>query len=149
MIRIFVTGGTFDKEYDMINGRLYFNETNIDDMLQKGRCTVPYTVETLMTIDSLEMTERDREKILSGCKNTLEDKILITHGTYTMALTGEYLAKENLPKTIVITGAMIPYSFGSIDGFFNLGNAIGFVQTLPPGVYIAMNGTYFKWDEVQ
>jgi L-asparaginase len=148
MIRIFVTGGTFDKEYDMINGRLYFNETNVDEMLQKGRCTVPYTVETLMMVDSLEMTDRDREKILLGCKNTLEDKLLITHGTDTMTLTGEYLAKANLPKTIVITGAMIPYSFGSSDGFFNLGNAIGFVQSLPIGVYIAMNGTYFKWDEV-
>jgi L-asparaginase len=149
MIRIFVTGGTFDKEYDMINGRLYFNETNVDEMLRKGRCTVPYTVETLMMVDSLEMTERDREKILSGCKTTLEDRILITHGTDTMTTTGEYLAKANLSKTIVITGAMIPYSFGSSDGFFNLGNAIGFVQSLLPGVYIAMNGTYFKWNEVQ
>lgn len=150
MIRIFVTGGTFDKEYDMINGRLYFNETNVDEMLQKGRCTVLYTIETLMMIDSLEMTDSDREKILNSCKNTIEDRILITHGTDTMTLTGEFLAKSPLNKTIVITGAMIPYSLGfSSDGMFNLGNAIAFAQVLPPGVYIAMNGKYFPWNEVK
>lgn len=149
MIRIFITGGTFDKEYDMINGRLYFNQTNVDEMLLKGRCTVPHTVETLMMLDSLEMTDRDREKILESCKTTQEDKIIITHGTDTMTQTGEYLAKANLSKTIVLTGAMIPYSFGSSDGFFNLGNAIAFSQTLPKGVYIAMNGTYFLWNEVK
>lgn len=149
MIRILITGGTFDKEYDMINGRLYFNQTNVDEMLQKGRCTVPHTVETLMMIDSLEMTDKDREKILKTCAETHEDKIVITHGTDTMTITGEYLAKANLNKTIVITGAMIPYSFGSSDGFFNLGNAIAFAQTLKPGVYIAMNGTYFQWNEVK
>lgn len=149
MIRILITGGTFDKEYDMINGRLYFNQTNVDEMLLKGRCTVPHTVETLMMIDSLEMADRDREKILKACAETNEDKIVITHGTDTMTVTGEYLAKANLSKTIVITGAMIPYSFGSSDGFFNLGNAIAFAQTLKPGVYIAMNGTYFHWNEVK
>lgn len=149
MIRILITGGTFDKEYDMINGRLYFNQTNVDEMLLKGRCTVPHTVETLMMIDSLEMTDRDREKILMACTETNEDKIVITHGTDTMTVTGEYLAKASLNKTIVITGAMIPYSFGSSDGFFNLGNAIAFAQTLKPGVYIAMNGTYFNWNEVK
>lgn len=149
MIRILVTGGTFDKEYDMINGRLYFNQTNVDEMLLKGRCTVPHTVETLMMIDSLEMTDIDREKILRSCTDTNEDKIVITHGTDTMTLTGEFLAKAHLNKTIVITGAMIPYSFGSSDGFFNLGNAIAFAQTLPVGVYIAMNGKYFHWNEVR
>lgn len=150
MIRIFVTGGTFDKQYDMINGRLYFNETNVDEMLTKGRCTVPYTVETLMMIDSLEMTDTDRSRILKACQNTLEDKIVITHGTDTMTTTGEYLANEKLEKTIIITGAMIPYSLGfSSDGMFNLGNAIAFSQTLPAGVYIAMNGKYFKWNEVK
>jgi len=149
MIRILITGGTFDKEYDMINGRLYFNQTNVDEMLQKGRCTVPHTIETLMMIDSLEMTDKDRVKILKTCAETHEDKIVITHGTDTMTITGEYLAKANLDKTIVITGAMIPYSFGSSDGFFNLGNAIAFAQTLTPGVYIAMNGTYFQWNEVK
>lgn len=149
MIRLFVTGGTFDKEYDMINGRLYFNQTNVDEMLNKGRCTVPHTVETLMMLDSLEMTDRDREKILKSCQETFEDKIIITHGTDTMSVTAEFLAKAAIPKTIVITGAMIPYSLGSSDGLFNLGNAVGFVQTLPVGVYIVMNGTYFNWDEVK
>jgi L-asparaginase len=149
MIRIFATGGTFDKEYDMINGRLYFNQTNIDEMLQKGRCTMPYTIETLMMIDSLEMTDSDRAKILSHCKSTVEDKILITHGTDTITDTAAFLAKENLNKTIVFTGALIPYSLGSSDGMFNLGSAFAFVQTLPVGVYIVMNGKYFLWDEVQ
>lgn len=149
MIRLLITGGTFDKEYDMINGRLYFNQTNIDEMLLKGRCTVPHTVETLMMVDSLEMTDRDRDKILKACTENQEDKIVITHGTDTMTATGEYLAKANLNKTIVITGAMIPYSFGSSDGFFNLGSAIAFAQSLPKGVYIAMNGTYFLWNEVK
>lgn len=149
MIRIFVTGGTFDKEYDMINGRLYFNQTNVDEMLNKGRCTVPHTVETLMMIDSLEMDDSDRAIILTSCQNTFEDKIIITHGTDTMSNTAEFLAKADIQKTIVITGAMIPYSLGSSDGLFNLGNAVAFVQTLPIGVYIVMNGTYFNWDEVK
>lgn len=149
MIRIFATGGTFDKEYDMINGRLYFNQTNLDEMLQKGRCTMPYTIETLMMIDSLEMTDSDREKILSHCKSTVEDKILITHGTDTMTETAAFLANEKLNKTIVFTGALIPYSLGSSDGMFNLGSAFAFVQTLPVGVYIVMNGKYFQWNEVQ
>lgn len=150
MIRIFVTGGTFDKEYDMINGQLYFNETNIDEMLEKGRCTIAHTTETLMMIDSLDMTDNDREKILSACKDAAEDKILITHGTDTMTETGAYLAKALLNKTIVLTGAMIPYSLGfSSDGMFNLGNALAFVQTLPPGVYIAMNGKFALWNKVK
>lgn len=149
MIRIFATGGTFDKEYDMINGRLYFNQTNIDEMLQKGRCTMPYTIETLMMIDSLEMNDTDREKILSHCKSIVEDKILITHGTDTITETAAYIAKEKLNKTIVFTGALIPYSLGSSDGMFNLGSAFAFVQTLPIGVYIVMNGKYFLWNEVQ
>jgi L-asparaginase len=149
MIRIFVTGGTFDKEYDMINGRLYFNETNVGEMLSKGRCTVSHTVETLMMIDSLEMTDRDREKILTNCQSVIEEKIIITHGTDTMSETAEFLAKANLNKTIIITGAMIPYAFGSSDGFFNLGCAIAFAQSLPIGIYVAMNGTYFNWNEVK
>jgi L-asparaginase len=150
MIRIFVTGGTFDKEYDMINGRLYFNQTNVDEMLQKGRCTIPHTIETLMMIDSLEMTDRDREKILKYCSQTQEDRIVITHGTDTMTITGEYIAKANLNKTIVITGAMIPYSLGfSSDGMFNLGTSVAFAQSLQSGVYISMNGQYFEWNEVK
>lgn len=148
-IRILITGGTFDKEYDMINGRLDFEETHVPEMLKLGRCTVETEIRTLMMIDSLEMTNIDRELILHNCKTVPEDKILLTHGTDTMSITAEYLAKANLPKTIVITGAMIPYKFGSSDGFFNLGAALAFLQTLPHGVYVAMNGRYFTWDNVR
>ncbi|ANI90517.1 asparaginase [Arachidicoccus ginsenosidimutans] len=148
-IRILVTGGTFDKEYDMINGKLDFEETHVPEMLKLGRCTVSTEIRTLMMVDSLEMTNTDRELILHNCKTVPEDKILLTHGTDTMSVTAEYLAKANLPKTIVITGAMIPYKFGSSDGFFNLGAALAFLQTLPHGVYVAMNGRYFTWDNVR
>lgn len=148
-IRILITGGTFDKEYDMINGRLDFEETHVPEMLKLGRCTVDTEIRTLMMIDSLEMTGTDRELILHNCRTVPEDKILLTHGTDTMSITAEYLAKANLPKTIVITGAMIPYKFGSSDGFFNLGAALAFLQTLPHGVYVAMNGRYYTWDNVR
>jgi len=145
-IRILVTGGTFDKEYDMINGKLHFEETHVPEMLKLGRCTLNVEIRTVMMIDSLEMTDADRELLLHNCKAAPEDKILITHGTDTMAQTAAYLAKEQLDKTIVITGAMIPYKFGSSDGFFNLGAAMAFLQTLPTGVYVAMNGRYYHWD---
>jgi len=147
-IRILVTGGTFDKEYDMINGKLDFDKTHVPEMLRLGRCTVPTEVRTVMMIDSLEMTDTDREVILHNCINAPEDKILITHGTDTMQQTAAYLAARNLPKVIVLTGAMIPYKFGSSDGFFNLGSALAFLQTLPVGVYVVMNGRYYHWDNV-
>jgi len=148
-IRILITGGTFDKEYDMLNGKLDFEETHVPEMLKLGRCTVDCEVRTLMMIDSLEMTDNDRELILHNCKSAPEERILITHGTDTMELTAAYLAAANLSKTIVITGAMIPYKFGSSDGFFNLGSALAFLQTLPHGVYVAMNGRYYPWDNVR
>ncbi len=147
-IRILVTGGTFDKEYDMINGKLDFDETHVPEMLRLGRCTVPVEVRTVMMIDSLEMTDTDREVIYHNCKNAPEDRILITHGTDTMQQTAAYLAGRKLEKVIVITGAMIPYKFGSSDGFFNLGAALAFLQTLPAGVYVVMNGRYYHWDNV-
>jgi L-asparaginase len=143
-IRIFITGGTFDKEYDMINGQLYFNETHIPEMLKLGRCTIDVDIRTLMMIDSLEMTDADRQIIVNQCKNCEEGNIIITHGTDTMEITAAQLQAANIPKTIVITGALIPYKFGSSDGFFNLGSALAFVQTLPHGVYVTMNGRYFK-----
>jgi len=148
-IFIFVTGGTFDKEYDMINGKLYFDETHIPEMLDLGRCTLDIKVRTLMMVDSLVMTTQDREIIRDNCERSDAQKIVITHGTDTMVQTAELLAKANLGKTIIITGALIPYKFGSSDGFFNLGNALAFAQTLSPGVYIAMNGEYFLWNEVE
>ncbi|HVU56779.1 MAG TPA: asparaginase domain-containing protein [Puia sp.] len=148
-IRIFVTGGTFDKEYNELTGELFFKETHLPEMLNRARCTIDVTVRTLMMIDSLNMSEEDRELIVHQCRAAEEDKIIITHGTDTMSVTARVLAEKVKDKTIVITGAMIPYKFGSSDGFFNLGGALAFAQTLPHGVYVAMNGRYFTWDNVR
>ena len=148
-IRIFITGGTFDKEYNELNGELYFKDTHLQDLLEMGRNKVPVVITTLMLIDSLEMTDGDRERIVQECRECAENKIIITHGTDTMADTAGILAKSSMNKTIVLTGAMIPIKFGSSDGLFNLGGAMAFVQTLPPGVYVAMNGRYFNWDNVR
>jgi L-asparaginase len=149
-IRILVTGGTFDKEYDELHGRLFFKETHILEMLRLGRCRVPVTVETVMMMDSLDMTEADRLRIAEICRHTPEDRIVITHGTDTMVETAAVLAHERTAKTIVLTGAMVPWAFGSSDGLFNLGSALSFAQTLPSaGVYVAMNGRCFKWDDVR
>lgn len=147
-IRIFITGGTFDKEYNELNGQLYFKDTHMSDLLELGRCRVKVEIRTLMMIDSLEMTDQDRELIIHQCNNCEESKIVITHGTDTMADTAKALAKKVMDKTIILTGAMIPIKFGSSDGLFNLGSALAFAQTLPPGVYVAMNGRYFNWDNV-
>jgi L-asparaginase len=149
MIRILVTGGTFDKEYDEIGGTLFFKETHVPEMLRLGRCRAPVIVETLMLVDSLHMTTGDRVRIAERCLSAPEDRIVITHGTDTMVETAAALAEAVSGKTIVLTGAMVPYAFGSSDGLFNLGSAISFVQVLEPGVYIAMNGTHFTWDNVK
>jgi L-asparaginase len=148
-IRIFITGGTFDKEYNELNGQLYFKDTHMSDLLEMGRCRVPVEIRTLMMIDSLEMTDEDRELIIHQCNNCDETQIVITHGTDTMAETAKILAKKVPNKTIILTGAMIPIKFGSSDGLFNLGSALAFAQTLPPGVYVAMNGRYFNWNNVR
>lgn len=148
-IRIFITGGTFDKEYNEITGQLYFNDTHMHDLLDMGRCRVPVEIRTLMMIDSLEMTNEDRELIAHQCNQCEEDLIVITHGTDTMAETAKMLANAVKDKTVVLTGAMIPIKFGSSDGLFNLGSALAFVQSLPNGVYVAMNGRYFKADNVR
>ncbi len=149
MIRIFVTGGTFDKTYDEIRGRLSFGDTHLPEMLTLGRARVPLSIRTLMMIDSLDMTDADREIIVRNCAQCGESRIVITHGTDTMVETAAALARGAPGKTIVLTGAMIPYAFGSSDGLFNLGSALSFVQVLPPGVYIAMNGQHFSWDRVR
>jgi L-asparaginase len=149
MLRVFVTGGTFDKTYDEIRGRLSFGETHVPEMLTLGRSRVELTVETLMMIDSLEMTDIDRERIVARCAECLERQIVVTHGTDTMVETARVVADSISDKTIVLTGAMIPYAFGSSDGLFNLGSALSFAQVLPPGVYIAMNGQCFPWDRVR
>jgi L-asparaginase len=147
-IRLFITGGTFDKQYDEIHGKLFFRDTHVSEMLRLGRCRLQLEVRTLMMIDSLEMTDSDRRLILENCRQAAEERIVITHGTDTMADTARVLGEAALPKTIVLTGAMVPYAFGSSDGLFNLGSALSFVQTLPHGVFIAMNGHAFPWDDV-
>jgi L-asparaginase len=148
-IQVFVTGGTFDKEYNYITGSLYFKDTHLPSMFQRGRCTLDIDVKTLMMVDSLEMTTKDRDYILEECVETPHSKIILTHGTDTMVNTAKVLAAANIDKTIVITGAMIPYAFGtSSDGFFNLGASLAFVQVLPRGVYVCMNGKIFDWDKV-
>lgn len=147
-VRILVTGGTFDKEYDEITGKLYFKDTHMREILDLGRSKLQVKIRTLMLIDSLEMTDADRRLILENCRAVDEDQIVITHGTDTMTTTAQVLAKADLGKTIVLTGAMIPYKFGSSDGLFNFGGALAFAQALNPGVYIAMNGRVFDWDKV-
>jgi L-asparaginase len=148
-IRVFVTGGTFDKEYNELDGRLFFQDTHVPEMLRLGRCLLDAEVRELMMIDSLDMNEDDRRAIAAECRNAGETRIVITHGTDTMVETAAHLGREIQGKTIVLTGAMIPYKFGSSDGMFNLGSALAFVQTLPTGVYIAMNGRWFAWDRVR
>ena len=152
MIRIFVTGGTFDKRYDELRGALSFAETHLPEMLRLGRSRVDVAIDTLMMIDSLDMTDDDRSAIVSRCSGTREAQIVITHGTDTMVDTARALGTAGAAlaaKTVVLTGAMVPYAFGSSDGLFNLGSALSFVQVLPPGVYVAMNGRCFAWDRVR
>ncbi len=148
-IRIFVTGGTFDKEYNELTGKLFFKDSHLQEMLKLGRCKLDVEVRTLMMIDSLEMTDADRKIVLENCVTCEDDRIIVTHGTDTMEQTAALLGSEVHDKTVVLTGAMIPYKFGSSDGLFNLGSALAFVQTLPHGVYIAMNGRCFNWNNVR
>ncbi len=148
-IRLFVTGGTFDKEYDEIHGRLFFQDTHLPQMLELGRSRVDVRVRTLMMIDSLEMTDSDRELIAHNCAEAPERHIVITHGTDTMVQTARVLAETVKGKTIVLTGAMIPIAFGSSDGLFNLGGAVTAAQSLPTGVWVTMNGRIFRWDNVR
>lgn len=148
-VRIIVTGGTFDKEYDELTGTLHFEQTHLPEMLQRGRCMLDVQVDVLMMIDSLEMKESHRQRIVQACRDAPESRLLITHGTDTMVETAQYLAAAALSKTIVLTGAMVPYAFGSSDGLFNLGSALSFVQCMPAGVYVAMNGRYFTADNVE
>jgi L-asparaginase len=148
-LRIFITGGTFDKEYNELDGTLFFKDTHLPEMLKLGRCKVPVEIRTLMLVDSLEMTDADRQIIVEQCRKCKEDRIVITHGTDTMEETAMVLGKSITEKTIILTGAMVPYKFGSSDGLFNLGSALAFAETLPRGIYVAMNGRCFLWDNVK
>lgn len=142
-IRVLITGGTFDKEYDEIHGRLFFKDSHLSEMLTLGRSRLPLEMRTVMMVDSLDMTDSDRSLIVEQCRATPENRIVITHGTDTMAETARYIDGRITGKTIVLTGAMVPYKFGSSDGLFNLGSALAFVQAVSPGVYVAMNGRCF------
>jgi L-asparaginase len=154
-LRILVTGGTFDKTYDEIHGVLSFRETHLPQMLRLGRSRVDVAIQTLMMIDSLDMTDADRAAIVRASTECDESCIVITHGTDTMVETAQAIAAARgrdaglAEKTVVLTGAMVPYAFGSSDGLFNLGSALSFAQVLPPGVYVAMNGQHFAWDKVR
>jgi len=149
-IRILITGGTFDKEYDELTGRLFFKDTHLPEMLRRGRCLLDVAAETVMMVDSLELDDRGRQQIVTRARQCEERAVVVTHGTDTMVRTAHALAAAEIPeKTIVLTGAMVPYAFGSSDGLFNLGSALSFVQVLPPGVYVAMNGQHFRWDRVR
>ena len=148
-IRILVTGGTFDKEYDELRGTLYFRQTHLPEMLQLGRSRLDVSVETLMMMDSLDMSDAERDRIVAACRSCDETHIVVTHGTDTMVETARALAEGVSGKTIVLTGAMVPYAFGSSDGLFNLGSALSFAQVLPEGVYVAMSGRWFPWDNVR
>ena len=148
MIKIFVTGGTFDKDYDEKNGKLYFKKTHMNEILKLGRSKVDVSIETLMMLDSLDMKGSDRRLIVEKCTKSEENHIVITHGTDTMTDTARALGLKKLNKTIVITGAMIPYKFGTSDGLFNIASALAYVQTLTRGVYVAMNGRVFTYDKV-
>lgn len=147
-VRIIATGGTFDKEYNELTGELYFTKTHLKEVLKLGRCKLPVSITPLMLKDSLFMTDTDREEILRACKKSKEKDIVITHGTDTMEATAQYLGGRINDKTIVLTGAMIPYKFGTSDGIFNLASALSFAQALNPGVYVAMNGKLFTFDNV-
>jgi L-asparaginase len=148
-LRLIVTGGTFDKQYDELNGTLAFSTTHVEDVLRRGRSEVPLVVEVLMLKDSLDLTDADRARIVASARASAEPRIVVTHGTDTMVESARALAAADLDKTIVLTGAMIPYVFGSSDGLFNLGSALSFAQVLPPGVFVAMNGRVFPWDNVR
>lgn len=149
IIKLLITGGTFDKEYNELNGELFFRKTHLSEMLSLGRSRVPVKVKTLMMIDSLFMTAAHRARVLKECLASREKHLVITHGTDTMPETAAVLGRRITDKTVVLTGAMVPYKFGSSDGMFNLGSALSFAQVLPPGVYIAMNGRYFNWNNVR
>lgn len=148
-IRLLITGGTIDKQYNPITGELVFPQTHLPEMLKQGRCKASIEAETVMLKDSLEMDDNDRKQVLEKCQSYKEDKIVITHGTDTMVETAQVLGKNLKDKTIVLLGAMVPHTISNSDALFNLGCAISAVQTLPKGVYIVMNGKVFSWDNVR
>ncbi|KQQ88577.1 asparaginase domain-containing protein [Massilia sp. Leaf139] len=147
-LRLIATGGTFDKHYNELNGVLGFSDSHMPDVLKRARLTIPVELEVLPLLDSLDMQDVDRARILASCQAASEKAIVIVHGTDTMPQTAAVLGAANLGKTVVLTGAMIPYEIANSDALFNLGFACGVAQTLAPGVYVGMNGQVFAWDNV-
>lgn len=148
-LRILATGGTFDKHYDEIAGKLTFANSHLKDVIARARITLPIELEVVAMLDSLDMQDGDRANVLAACQRSAESALVIIHGTDTMRATADVLGNANLDKTIVLTGAMIPYEIANSDALFNFGFACGIAQTLPAGVYIAMNGQIFNWDRVR
>jgi L-asparaginase len=155
-LRIIITGGTFDKQYDAIRGQLTFKETHLPDIIERVRCSLPIALESNQMVDSLDMQDENRQRVLAACRRAGEELIVITHGTDTMAETaavlGEALSSGDaalVGKRIVLTGAMVPYSVSGSDALFNLGCAVMASQLVPSGVYIAMNGRCFPWHQVK
>lgn len=149
-MKILITGGTIDKQYNPLDGALIFNESAVMDMLLQSRNTVETDIQTLMLKDSLEMNDDDRQIISQACYSSNDTQIIITHGTDTMVETArEIAANLSADKTVVLLGAMVPYQFKQSDALFNLGCAMTAVQILPAGVYITMNGQVFDYREVQ
>ena len=147
--RIIVTGGTFDKHYDAIKGELTFKETHLPAILEQARVTIPVAIEINQLIDSLHMTDEHRHGVLAACRAAPERSIVVVHGTDTMAETARVVGSAQLEKTIVFTGAMIPYSVQGSDALFNLGFALAMAQSLQPMTWVAMNGRVFRWDNVK
>lgn len=147
-LRLIATGGTFDKHYNELNGVLGFAESHLPEVIKRSRMTVPVALEVLPLLDSLDMGDLDRQRVLAACQASAEKAIVIVHGTDTMRDTAAVLGEAELGKTIILTGAMIPYEIANSDALFNLGFACGVAQTLPAGVYVAMNGQVFPWDNV-
>ncbi len=149
MIKILITGGTLDKEYNPLNGELVYGKTHVEEMLKQANNKTDVILEEVMLLDSLDMTESQRQEILQRCKDSKEEKIIVTHGTDTIVETAKLLGENIKDKTIVLTGAMVPFRFKDSDTLFNLGGAFAAVQTLPGGVFIAMQGKVFTWDKVK
>ncbi len=147
-LRIIATGGTFDKHYDPLSGKLIFADSVLPGALQRARIAQDCVFEPLMAIDSLDMQDHHRQQVLQSCRQSAEARIVIIHGTDTMRDTAAVLGAAALAKTIVLTGAMVPYLSHDSDAFFNLGFACAAAGLVPHGVYIAMNGQLFDWDNV-
>ena len=148
-VRLLITGGTIDKVYNQSNGELEFDETHFPEMVKRSRVEVDLTLEEIMLIDSLDMVDKERDLIVDSCRSCVEDFILITHGTDTMCDTARLIGESGIEKTIVLFGAMVPYAVSNSDALFNFGCALGSLQLLESGVYIAMNGRVLPWDDVE